>query len=224
MCGTWIFKRAALLALFVLAGLAGPAQPVAPQWTDTYVGRLQVLALLQTLNAELLASRSATLTLERWCRDHRLAAKPEVVARLMAGDTKAPTAEQLGRLQVESPGEVKYRRVELRCGDVLLSVADNWYVPGRLTAAMNRALETTAEPFGKAVRELEPTRQTVAMTILWAPLPEGWEMGAAGENNTMPDALFEHRAVLFTSERKPFSEVREIYQRGLFRFVPPVAK
>ena len=224
MCGTWISKRAALLALFVLAGLSGPAQPVASFWTDTYVGRLQALALLQTLNAELLASRSATLTLERWCRDHRLAAQPLVVARLIAGDAKAPTAEQMGRLQVAAAHEVKYRRVELRCGDVLLSVADNWYVPGRLTAAMNRALETTDEPFGKAVRELEPTRQTIGMTLLWAPLPEGWEMGVAGDGAAMPEALLEHRAVLFTRERKPFSEVREVYQRGLFRFAPPPSK
>jgi hypothetical protein len=50
--------------------------------------------------------------------------------------------------------------VQLWCGDRLLSEADNWYVPSRLTPAMNTALETTDTPFGKAVQELKPYRRT----------------------------------------------------------------
>lgn len=34
------------------------------QWPDTFVIRLEALALMQTLNAEILGSRSATLSLE----------------------------------------------------------------------------------------------------------------------------------------------------------------
>jgi hypothetical protein len=37
------------------------------------VSRLEALALMQTLNANILASRSSTLSLEQWCRDHKLA-------------------------------------------------------------------------------------------------------------------------------------------------------
>jgi chorismate-pyruvate lyase len=194
-------------------------------WPDTYVGRLQALALEQTINAEVLASRSATLTLEAWCRDHELAKEPKIVAELVKGAAKAPTAEQRQRLRVSADETVKYRHVRLRCGARVLSEADNWYVPGRLTAEMNRLLETTDTPFGKAVAALEPYRQTFAMKVLWSPLPDGWEHGRATTGSAgalaIPEALFEHRAVLYTRERLPFSEVDEIYRRDLLGFVPP---
>src|SRR6185295_18779945 len=78
------------------------------------------------------------------------------------------------RLGVGPQSEVKYRHVQLVCGDQVLSEADNWYVPSRLTPEMNRILETTAIPFGKAVSDLEPYRQTYAVNVLWWPLPKGW--------------------------------------------------
>ena len=34
----------------------------------------------------------------------------------------------------------------------------------------------------------------------------------------IPDALFEHRAVLYTREHQPFSEVHEVYQRDVLAF------
>src|SRR5580700_5664279 len=180
-----------------------------PPWPDTYVSRLQALALVETLNAEVLASRSATLTLEAWCRDHQLAKEPAIVAELVKGVSKDPTAEQRQRLHVTSQIEVKYRRVQLRCGNRILSEADNWYVPARLTAEMNRLLDTTGTPFGKVVQPLEPYRLTFAVRLLWAPLPEGWERGAVPASTatagtlSIPDALFEHRAVLYTREHEP---------------------
>jgi hypothetical protein len=191
------------------------------------VARLQALALLQTLNAEVLASRSATLTLEGWCRDHHLAKEPTIAAEVVTGVAKVPTAEQRQRLQVTPQDEVKYRRVRLRCGSRVLSEADNWYVPSRLTAEMNRLLETTDTPFGRAVQPLEPYRQTFAVKLLWSPLPDGWERNPIRLSTrshgalSIPEALFEHRAVLYTREHKPFSEVDEVYQRQLLAFPPP---
>jgi len=198
-----------------------------PAWPDTYVARLQALALVETLNAEVLASRSATLTLEGWCRDHQLAKEPTIVVELVRGVAKVPTAEQRQRLQVTSQAEVKYRRVQLRCGNRVLSEADNWYVPDRLTADMNRLLDTTGTPFGMVVQPLEPYRQTFDVRLLWSPLPDGWERGSIAASTatagilTIPDALFEHRAVLYTREHKPFSEVDEVYQRQLLAFPAP---
>jgi chorismate-pyruvate lyase len=215
-----------VLATIIVAGVPGYAQE-APAWPDTYVARLQTLALLQTLHAEVLASRSATLTLEGWCRDHRLAKEPAIVAEVVKGVAKVATAEQRQRLQVSPDDEVKYRRVRLLCGSRVLSEADNWYVPSRLTAEMNRLLETTDTPFGRVVQPLEPYRRTFAVHVLWSPLPEGWERGSGlpsmGTNGalTIPEALFEHRAVLYTGEHKPFSEVDEVYQRELLAFPPP---
>jgi chorismate-pyruvate lyase len=214
------------LVLLAAACLPAPAQD-GPAWPDNYVARLQVLALEQTLNAEVLASRSATLTLEAWCRDHRLAGDPRILAEREKDVTKSPTAEQKQRLQVTSDNEVKYRRVRLHCGDRILSEADNWYVPGRLTADMNRLLETTDTPFGRAVQALEPYRQTFAVKLLWSPLPDGWELrpitssAAAASALTIPEALFEHRAVLYTRDRKPFSETDEVYRRDVLAFPPP---
>ena len=211
--------------LFVLAVTAASAQE-APSWPDTYVARLQLLALEQTINADVLASRSATLTLEQWCRDHRLAKDPIIVADVVRDAAKPATPEQRERLQVDSQEVVKYLKVRLRCGDRVLSEADNWYVPSRLTAEMNRLLETTGTPFGKVVQPLQPYRQTSLVRLLWSPLPEGWERGATplpGPSGSLaiPDALFEHQAVLYTRDHKPFSEVHEIYQRQLLAFPPP---
>jgi chorismate-pyruvate lyase len=140
-----------------------------PRWPDTYVARLQALALVETLNAEVLASRSATTTLETWCREHQLANEPAIVAELVKGAVKPPTAEQRQRLQVPPETTVRFRRVRLRCGKRVLAETDNWYVPDRLTADMNRLLDTTDTPLGKVVRPLEPYRQTFAVKLLWSP-------------------------------------------------------
>lgn len=206
----------AAAAAAIVAGTLVHAQGTS-RWPDTYVSRLEALALIQTLNAELLASRSATQTLEAWCRDHRLADAPAIVAEREHGPERAATAEQRRRLEVSDREDIKYRRVQLRCGAQTLSHADNWYVPGRLTPEMNRQLETTTTPFGRVVASLEPYRRTFAVTILWAPLPDAWDRHSRPAETTtplvIPDALFEHRAILYTRDHRPFSEVVEVYQR-----------
>jgi chorismate-pyruvate lyase len=172
--------------------------------------------LLQTLNADLLSHDSATLTLERWCADHRLASTPRIVAERIHGADKSPTEEQRRELGVSATDVVRYRRVRLLCGDVVLSEADNWYVPARLTADMNKLLETTDIPFGRVVQALHFQRHTLSAKMLWPILPEGWEMHpltgreSIGEL-TIPSQVLEHRAVLNLSDGTPFSEVVETY-------------
>jgi hypothetical protein len=144
------------------------------------------------------------------------------VARLDRGVDKPASAEQRRRLQVGDAEPVRYRHVRLTCGDHILSEADNWYVPGRLSPEMNRLLETTDTPFGKAVAGLKPYRQTFAVETLWSPLPEGWELRPAPASSPgaldIPDRLFEHRALLYTEDHLPFSEVDEVYQGELLAF------
>jgi len=210
------------VALTVLARAVCAQQAVAPPATslpDTYVSRLEALALIQTLNAEILASRSATASLENWCRDRLAVNDARIVAEVVAGAVKPPTPEQRQRLEVNAQEDVKYRRVRLHCGEFVLSEADNWYVPGRLTPEMNRLLETTTTPFGTVVRPLEPYRRTFAVTLLWTPLPDGWERGMAPDITgsrpgtlTVPGAVFQHQAVLYDRNHRPFSEVSEVYQ------------
>lgn len=209
-----------LLLVVVLAALPAAAQ----EWRDTFQSRLEILALLQTLNGEILASTSATRELEEWCAEHRMADVPKIVATKVPGVRKEPSAEQLQRLGVSDARAVQYRRVELRCGTHLLSEADNWYVPERLTPEMNAQLATTDTPFGRVVAPLVPYRRTIAATMLWMPLPRGWEQRRPSRfawrahRLVIPREVFQHRAVLYTADHLPFSEVVETYQSGLLAF------
>ncbi len=112
-------------------------------WPDTFVARVEAVALLQTLNVNLLSHDSATLTLERWCDVHRLASPARIVAVRDTDREKPVSPEQRRELAVTPAEPVRYRRVRLLCGTVELSEADNWYVPGRLTAEMNKLLDGT---------------------------------------------------------------------------------
>jgi len=98
-----------------------------------------------------------------------------------------------------------------------------------LTPEMNRLLDNTQTPFGKVVLPLKPHRETIAVQLLWAGLPQGWERAdsapgpatALTQPLALPPALFEHRAILFTPRHKPIAEVHEIYQRDLLAFPEP---
>jgi chorismate-pyruvate lyase len=207
-------------ALAAVSGYA-PSSPRTLEWPDTYVARLEIMALLENLNAKILASRSATLALEEWCRRHHLATEPRIVADVLKGSVQPIKSEQRHWLRVSSDEMVKHRRVRLRCADRILSEADNWYVPGRLTPELNRLLESTDTPFGKAVQPLEPHRKTLAARLLWSPLPAGWQKDLRGPAMAtvsimaIPESLFEHRAVLYTRDGTPISLVNETYKRQL---------
>lgn len=208
-----------------------PPQSANPSnWNQSYQSRLEVLALMQSLNANILGSASATLSLQQWCADHHMAAEPKISARLIPGAVNPPDAEQLQRLQVTSPGELKYRLVQLSCGEHILSVAENWYVPTRLTADMNHQLDNTDTPFGKAVQPLSPFRRTFAVRLLWSPLPQGWELatssaaltlGGVRQPLTIPAELFSHRAILYSKDNLPIAEVSERYQGAVLNFKRP---
>jgi chorismate-pyruvate lyase len=214
---------AAAVALVLQAATGLAAEPAA--WPDDFVARLEALALLESLNADLLSHDSATLTLERWCADHRLADPARIVAERVHDVDKPATADVRAALDVKPDEPLGYRRVRLRCGEHVLSEADNWYVPTRLTPEMNRTLETSDTPFGKAVAALGFRRHTLSAELLWSPLPKGWEMGAASAGGAgllaMPEHVLEHRAVLSLPSGEPFSEVVETYTGEVLAFPPP---
>lgn len=219
----------ALLAASLALSSAGGRALAQPQavWPDAFLSRVEILALIQTLNASLLASRSATATLERWCADHGMAAAPRVIARRLAGVETPASEETRQRLGVAPSEPVKHRRVELSCGGHVLSEADNWYVPGRLPAEANRLLDATETPFGKAVAALQPFRRTIDMKMRWSPLAEGWELRREeakapkdGGALDIPRELFEHRAILYAGDRQPLAELHETYRRDILDFEP----
>jgi hypothetical protein len=220
-------RRVVTLALLAwVAGSACAAPP--PAWPDSFLARVEALALLQTLNADLLSHDSATLTLEHWCDSHHLADLGQVSAQRVAGIDKPVDDQQRRLLRVGASDVVRYRRVQLTCGGVILSQADNWYVPGRLTPEMNAQLDASDTPFGKVVGPLHFQRHTISATLLWQPLPPGWDTDPsaapavkAGASLKVPAAVLEHRAVLTLPDGTPFSQVVETYTGGVLAFPMP---
>lgn len=219
--GDW--RNGAWVPILAVTAAPASAQTAVP---PTQLAGAQALALIQTLNADLLASRSATATLEAWCVAHDLANPARIRAEVQTGATNPITAEQRMRLSIGAAEPVGYRRVRLWCGDRLLSQAENWFVPARLTADMNATLAAGDTPFGTVIRPLGPSRRTLASELLWHPLPEGWERGAVWLRGCapIPQELLRHRALVSDGSGRPLAEVVETYQRGLFAFAVPWAK
>ncbi|GAA0910802.1 hypothetical protein GCM10009552_23370 [Rothia nasimurium] len=210
-------------SIAVMAATSNAPVQAREAWSDDVASRTQALALLETLNADLLSHPSATLTLERWCGDHGLAGEAKILARRVKGQDKPLADEDRKTLGIGADEPVRYRRVQLACGEHVLSEADNWYVPARLTPEMNHILDTTDQPFGKVVQDLHFRRQTISADLLWAPLPKGWEMDTplpaprAGAL-TIPHEVLRHRAVLYTAANEPFSLVVETYTSEVLAF------
>jgi hypothetical protein len=167
-----------------------------------------------------------TLTLERWCGGHHLAPEAKVVAERVQGMDKPLPDDARKQLEISPDEPVRYRRVQLACGGHVLSEADNWYVPSRLTEAMNRELDSSDTPFGKVVQPLHFRRQTLSADLLWSPLPQGWETGAPVPPSTVatlpiPHHVLQHRAVLYDQASRPFSLVVESYTSGVLAFPQP---
>jgi chorismate-pyruvate lyase len=228
-------KRSRCFVIAMFSTLVGAASPIAaPQtpisgWHDTFTSRLEALALLQSLNADLLSHDSATLTLDRWCAAHHLADPATITAERVQDIQKPATAAQRELLHVSETEPLGYRRVRLHCGSHVLSEADNWYVPSRLTSDMNQALEHSDIAFGRAISALRFQRHTLTATLLWAPLPEGWEMshpasrGTPGELNVPPYVL-QHTAVLSLPDGTPISALTETYTAEVLAFPEPALK
>jgi chorismate-pyruvate lyase len=206
----------AMVLLSLLCTLPLAARDSVQRWPDTPLSRTQALAELQTLNAMLLSHPSATLTLEHWCGAHHLAPEAKIVAHRVQGADKPLPEGARDQLGIGPTEPVRYRRVQLACGDVVLSDADNWYVPARLTAAMNQQLDSSDVPFGKVVQPLHFRRQTLSADVLWSPLPDGWDGGtplppSSDKPLIIPAHVLQHRALLYTQDNQPFSLVVESY-------------
>jgi chorismate-pyruvate lyase len=223
-----------MLVRWLFISLIWPSLAVgaSPSWKDSFLTRLELMTLIETFNADLLSHASATATLERWCADHGLAREAKVAAMLERGAEKALDGDGRKLMAVQQEEPLRYRHVRLVCGDTLMSEADNWYAPGRLTPEMNRLLEETDTPFGKAVRELNFRRETLSARLLWLPLPEHWETQAAPEIDPQgkleaPGQILEHRALLRKTDGTPLALVVETYASGVLGFPlpePPVTR
>lgn len=160
---------------------------------------------VERLNAELLAGRTATQTLEKWCAASGLADPARVHAQVerREGRVIASASPARTRLKVGKHELLGYRKVRLMCGDHVLSEATNWYVPARLTAEMNAALDGSDVPFGRVILPLRPWRRTFST---WIAKPDRVPPGGD---------VVRHRALVLDGEGRPLAEVVEHYKRVL---------
>jgi len=139
-------------------------------WTTAFLASEQAWAgphsALKRLLSDLRGPSSATQVLTERCSRLELASPPIIRAVRQSEVDIKPSAHTRALLRVSAGQTIRYRRVQLFCGDHLLSEADNWYVPDRLSADMNKLLDTTQTPFGTVVRPLDFHRRTLQVTTL----------------------------------------------------------
>ncbi len=152
---------------------------------------------LERLTRDILGAASATQFLTARCAELHLAEPAAVRAENIAAADGA-AADVRALLHVGAEEKVRHRHVRLTCGGHVLSEADNWYVPSRLTPEMNQALDTTDTPFGTVVRPLNFHRKTV----------ETSQPAGGG-------AVLQVKAVLLTPDQTPISLVVENYSGEL---------
>jgi chorismate-pyruvate lyase len=206
--------RAGLLVLALVAPIAAAAGPV--QWPNTPAALDAAQSRIGQLQQQLMTHPSATLVLAQWCATYHLAPANQILAkRVAATPALLPEGVRL-RLRLQ-PGEAAgFRRVQLLCGDHVLSDADNWYVPSRLTPEMNQLLDQTDTPFGMAVRSLHFKRRTLSSAILWRPPGRS----APGSVIVFPDHLLRNEALLTVPGGLPISLVIENYTAAVLGAPP----
>ncbi|HXV00271.1 MAG TPA: hypothetical protein VG166_07220 [Caulobacteraceae bacterium] len=145
--------------------------------------------------AAIARGQSASAVLGAWCSAHGL-------GPLLAHRERGPpsASKQVRRLLRAQPNErIAHRRVSLGCGGKVLSRAENWYLPSRLTPEMNRVLVRGETPFGEVVRPLGFHRTTISL------------------------AHRRIRAILTGTDGRPFSYVVEDYAPGASDVSPRTA-
>jgi hypothetical protein len=179
------FKHLHLLVLLALAACATPQ--------------------LADFEATLAADPSATAALGQWCARQQIAKPARISAAPIASPaTTTPPADIRHVLNLPADQAPGYRHVRLSCGHSILSEAHNWYVPARLTPAMNAVLASTDTPFGKVAAPLGFTRERLSSQHGRGPgCPAG--------------TILTHRALLRLPAGQPLALVVECYTRANLR-------
>jgi len=175
---------------------------------SAYAGAMETpSSRLDRFQSLLLESHSASAVLADWILGadeaaHRLAAR-----KLQSQECPA-TADQRARLAVTEPKALHHRRVCLVAAGRVLSVADNWYVPARLSSDMLARFIHGVTPFGAAIVELGPRRKTLSVERI-AHLEE------LVEGERPPAWLLKVRALVIDRHDRPLCEVSETYSRNI---------
>jgi len=192
MRGAWT-----LAALMTLMALVAGAQTADPRPLNA----AQRHRLAQ-FEAALAAQPSATKALEGWCRGRRFTdgGSQDVKVSLSQAASAIQNPKWVRAMLAVGPKDlIKGRHVILECQSALLSEADNWYVPSRLTPDMRDALAHSFTPFGTVAAPLHFTRQPLA--------------SRRGAGPGCPkDTVLTHRALLRLPDGTPLAVVLECYE------------
>ena len=109
----------------------------------------------------------------------------------------------LPALALDPRETIHYRQVRLMRGTLPLATAENWFVPQRLTAAMNEALDETGTPFGTVIAPLRPVRRILAASV-----------------QPQPEIILEHVALIRSGSGAALALVKEGYLPDLVSFAP----
>lgn len=191
-----------------------PRATASKAWWAASGAEESALTQIRMLNEALLAGHSATLVLDAWCAHNGMAQAGAVrVEKISAGRlARIPTGVHKA-LAVERGGDILHRRVRLMCGAHILSEADNWFVPARVTPAMRDTLATTDTSFGRVVAPLNFIRRPLSLRMI----ATSATIRAAAAQLTGFD-LFAHDAVLMLPDGRPLAYVRETYKSGALSF------
>jgi hypothetical protein len=149
----------------------------------------------------LAANDSATAALTGWCAARGIAQPAAIRALADRGARESASPAIRAALGVAPDEPVAFRHVQLLCGTAMLSDAKNWYVPARLTPAMNTTLESSETPFGTVVRPLGFRRERLAS-----------RRGRAAE--CPAGTVLSHKALLRLADGRAISLVAECYTRA----------
>ena len=164
-------------------------------------GASDTAALVWALNTRLIAGATATDTLLAWCDEHGLSAGPITVEIEQHFAPAVVPDEVLQALELDPGDTIHYRQVRLMRGSLALAAAENWFVPQRLTAAMNEALIETNVPFGRVIAPLQPARRLLAVH----PQPHA-------------EIILHHSAVILSKPGTALAFVKESYFSDLVAF------
>jgi hypothetical protein len=182
-------------------------------------------ALIQDLSTRLLAGATATETLLAWCVEHGLSHGP-ITAEVRQRFSPSVVPDTVLSALEPAPGTtIHYRQVQLMRGTLHLATAENWFVPQRLTAAMNDRLQTQDVPFGIVITPLNPFRRTLAVRS--APFTSGSPVTPArldgSPQDPPPEIVLEHTAVILSSSGAALAFVREWFRADLVSLVSAVS-
>jgi hypothetical protein len=155
-------------------------------------------AVISAFEANLAAHASATEALSQWCKARGIDPAGRITVQFVRGADQALPADLRQTLGVSADEPLGYRHVKLICGSAVLSEANNWFVPARLSPEMNRQLAESDVPFGRVAASLAFTREPLASA-------------RRGDPGCPAGAISTHRALLRLPTGEPLALVVECY-------------